>query len=160
MEPSELRASATIVISAPQEDLYSFIADMPRIGEISPVCNGGNWEGADRGVGATFVGSNTRGDRTWQARMRIAVADPSREFAWDNLGEATQPYDEKVAGNVRWTYLFEPVESGTRVTESWSVLPGSRILEALDDPRIVGLPKMTQESIEETLEGLKQLFEA
>ena len=32
---------ASIVIAAPAEELYAFIADMPRMGEVSPVCVGG-----------------------------------------------------------------------------------------------------------------------
>ena len=129
-------------------------------GEISPVCTGGTWETEARGVGATFVGSNTVGDHTWQARMRVAVAEPSQEFSWENMGEATAPLDEETVPNVRWTYTFEPDGDGTRVTESWTVLPGSKVLEALDDSRLSGLPKMTQDGIEQTLANLKRCFES
>ena len=160
MELHELQATASLVISASPEDLYSFIADMPRVGEVSPVCTGGTWETESRGLGATFIGSNTRGERTWQARRRVVVAEPSAAFAWDNVGEATAPLDAGASANARWTYTFEPVDGGTLVTESWEVLPGSRVLEALDNPRVASLPGMTQGGMEETLENLKKVFES
>ena len=86
MDLSDFTASGRITIDAPPEVLFDFIADMPAMGEISPQCTGGEWRSDARGVGALFVGSNAIAERTWQAQMRVLVADRPREFAWENMG--------------------------------------------------------------------------
>ena len=47
--------------------------------------HGGEWESDLRSVGATFIGSNTSGDHSWQAYPRHRCRSTSR-FAWENLG--------------------------------------------------------------------------
>jgi hypothetical protein len=159
MSLPDLQASASIVIAAPPETLYAFIADMPRVGEISPVCTGGEWEGTSREVGATFVGSNTSGERTWQARMRVTVADAPREFAWENIGDASQPVPEVAEPAARWGYVFTPVEGGTKVDETWKMLLSGPRLETIGEDRLKSLPAANQAALEQTLERLKGLFE-
>ncbi|MET0626897.1 MAG: SRPBCC family protein [Acidimicrobiia bacterium] len=160
MDISPLHASGSIVIAAPPDALYDFIADMPSVGEISAQCTGGVWESDARGVGALFVGSNTRGEFTWKARMRVAVADPGREFAWENLGDAGAPAAADAVGLVRWGYTFEPVAGGTRVEETWRILRAYPELEAGDAGLPERLPQMMDRAIEKTLATLKAKFEA
>jgi hypothetical protein len=117
MDHSQFRAAASLVIDATPEELYDFIADMPRMREISPVCVGGEWEGEARGVGATFMGSNSMPTRNWQARMRVVAADRPRAYAWCNLGGAGLPLSDDLPHNVRWSYEFTPVEGGTRLKQ-------------------------------------------
>ena len=156
MDISPFTASGSIVIAAPPEALYDFIADMPAIGEISPQCIGGEWQGEERGVGARFIGSNAAGERTWQALMRVIVADRPREFAWENLG-AVDWADS--APLVRWGYTFEPVQDGTRVEETWRILQSYSALEALAAPAREGIPGWMQDNIAQTLDNLKARFE-
>ena len=61
---------ARIVVNTSPEAAYDLIADMPRMGEISPECTGGTWASGAHGLGAIFIGSNTAGDRTWQRQIR------------------------------------------------------------------------------------------
>jgi hypothetical protein len=159
MDLSDLQASATTVINVPPEKLYEFIADMPRVGEISPVCTGGEWEDDRRGVGATFIGSNTTSQRTWQARMRVTVADQSMEFAWENIGDATKPVPDDVQPAARWGYTFAAVDGGTRVDETWQMLISSAQLEALGEERLKRIPERNRTAMEATLAKLKALFE-
>jgi hypothetical protein len=70
-----LRCEHRVTIAAASDELYDYIADMPRVGEISRQCTGGVWEGDERGIGAAFIGSNTMGERSWRARMRVTVAE-------------------------------------------------------------------------------------
>jgi hypothetical protein len=158
MDFTTFRASASTVVAAPAEDLYAFVADMPRIGEVSPECTGGRWESEARGVGATFIGSNTEGDRSWQRRLRVAVADAPREFAWENLGDPTQPPPDGEGGPVRWSYTFTPVADGTEVVETWSLQEHPRLVE-LGEETLRMVQSRSQAGIEQTLVRLKQLFE-
>ena len=110
--------SARIVVSATASQVYDLVADLPRMGEWSPECAAVEWEDAHAGpvVGARFVGHNRTGPRKlirWSRRGRVLVADPGHEFAF-----ATE---EGAREGVVWRYRFEPVDGGTRVTESYEV---------------------------------------
>jgi len=156
MDISPFTASARLAIVAPPETLYDFIADMPAIGAISPQCTGGEWRSDERGVGALFVGSNTQGDNTWQAQMRVVAADRPREFAWENLGAVDWPDARPLA---RWGYTFEPAADGTIVEETWRILESYSTLEALPEAHRAGLTPWFQHNIEQTLGNLKARFE-
>ncbi len=106
------------VIDAPAEQLYDMVADMPRMGEWSRECATVEWtEGATGpAVGAHFVGHNCTGPRgiiKWSRRGTVRTAERGREFAF-----ATE---EGGVEGTTWRYRFEPVEGGTRVTESYTV---------------------------------------
>jgi hypothetical protein len=133
---------------------------MPRIGEVSPVCVGGRWETQERGVGATFVGSNVRGDRSWDQRMRVVVADPPHQFAWENIGGSVTPPSLVGARLARWSYCFTRVDAGTRVDESWRVLDLDRQIDAVGRDAIVALTRSNRDGIRQTLAALKVRFEA
>jgi hypothetical protein len=156
MDLRDLQASASVVIAAPPDKLYEFISDMPRIGEISPECTGGEWESSSGTVGATFIGSNASGGISWQARMRVAVAEPPREFAWENMGGVAAGDGEP---NARWRYVFTPVVGGTQVEETWKMLRILPQLEARGEDFVSGLPEVRRKNMEETLARLKALYE-
>jgi len=160
MDTSPFTASASVVVAAPPLAVYDLIADMPAMGEISPQCTGGEWETDERGVGARFVGSNTAGERTWQARMRVCVADPGREFAWENLGSPDDPVSDDAVALVRWGYAFEPVEGGTRVVESWRIVHAYPELVATSERFRAALPGLMLAMMEQTLENLRARFES
>jgi hypothetical protein len=106
------------VVSATASQVYDLVADLPRMGEWSPECAAVEWEDAHAGpvVGARFVGHSRTGPRKlirWSRRGRVLVADPGHEFAF-----ATE---EGGREGVVWRYRFEPVDGGTRVTESYEV---------------------------------------
>lgn len=110
----KLSFSESIVIAGEPGRLYEMVADVTRMGEWSPVCKRCWWDDdADQGVDSWFTGHNETPERTWETRSRVAAAEPGREFAFVVGGD-----------RVRWGYHFEPVEGGTRVTESWEPLPG------------------------------------
>jgi hypothetical protein len=155
MDISSFHAAGRIVIEGSPEDLYDFIADMPRMGEISSQCTGGEWQSDDRGAGAHFLGSNKRDDHTWRALQRVQVADRGREFAWENIG--AKGWEIPL---VRWGYTFEPVDGGTQVEETWRILQSYPQLEALDDASRAGMPGYFASDIRATLAKLKVLFES
>ncbi len=108
-----LSLAESVTIDCPPEVLYDMVADVTGMGEWSPVCKACWWEdGAPGQVGSTFRGRNETPERTWETVSTVVVAERAREFAWVVNG-----------GWVRWGYRFEPAGGGTRVTESWEMLP-------------------------------------
>ena len=110
--------SRSVVVQAPAERVYALVADLSRMGEWSPECQRVEWlEGSDGPAeGARFVGHNKGGPgglMKWSRRGRVLTADPGREFAF-----ATEEGGKE---GVEWRYRLEPVEGGTRVTESYEV---------------------------------------
>jgi polyketide cyclase/dehydrase/lipid transport protein len=108
-----LHHDGSIVIARSPEDLFTLVSDVTRMGDWSPVCKACWWdEGGGPHVGATFTGRNELPERTWETRSEVVAADPGREFAW-----------VVTMTGARWGYTFEPVEGGTKVTESWDLPP-------------------------------------
>jgi polyketide cyclase/dehydrase/lipid transport protein len=147
--------SQELVIETTPEHLYDLVADLTRMGEWSPECERVEWVDGATGPaeGSRFVGHNRGGPFRrfrWSRRGRVLVADRGREFAF-----ATEEGGRE--GTV-WRYRFEPVESGTRVTESYE----ARWLPAW--ARIVDIPsnryRELQEAMRHTLEKLKSAVDA
>ncbi|MDA8061523.1 MAG: SRPBCC family protein [Actinomycetota bacterium] len=155
MKPGELSLSGSVVVAgrAPEE-LYEMVADVTRMGEWSPVCTGGSWlDGNGPQVGARFVGRNQTPERTWETTCTVVAAEPGRELAW-----------VVNAGWVRWGYSFEPVEGGTRVTESWEVLPAgvegfAERFGADADAQLANRKEAARSGIPTTLQALKAAAE-
>jgi hypothetical protein len=105
-----------IMVMCPPDVAYDLVADVQRMGELSPVCNECWWDaGDDAREGAWFTGRNELDGRTWETRCQIAVANRGQEFTFVVGGIAN--------GTARWSYSFEPIAQGTRVAESWEILP-------------------------------------
>ncbi len=150
----DLTHSGSIVVAASPEEVYDLVSDVTRTGEWSPVCVACWWdEGATGAAGDWFTGRNVTPARTWETRSVVAVADRGREFAW------------LVGGSrARWGYTLEPVEGGTRLTESWEFLPGGLALMeeryGEDAPREVQVrTRAAHEGIPVTLAAIKRIAE-
>ena len=103
-------------IQASPEALYDVVADVTRTPELSPEVASCEWlDGASGpGVGVRFRARNHAGrGPDWHNTPVITVAERGREFAFSRT--------EKGAGTIVWQYLFTAEESGTRVTESYTV---------------------------------------
>ena len=151
-----LRAdSEQAIVDAPSEVVYDLVSDMPRMGEWSPECRRVAWTGDVTGPaeGATFVGHNRGGPRQllrWSRAGRVLVAERGKEFAFVT--------EEGGRESTVWRYRLEPVDGGTRVTESYEV----RWIPAW--ARIVDVPtnrhRELREAMRHTLERLKAAAEA
>ena len=161
MDVSGYTHSDSITVAAPPEQVYAIVSDVTRIGELSPVCAEGKWsEGAaDAKAGGWFTGHNKIGEFTWDTQCRIDVADAGKEFTFTNCG-ATGDVEL-----VRWGYRFEPDGDGTKVTETWQVLPAYPDFVRGDNPdmdvkaRIDGMAQMARDGIKDTLANLKRVVE-
>ena len=146
--------AAEIVVAVPPQQLYDLVSDVTRTGEWSPICEACWWdEGAGPQAGAWFTGRNATPERTWETRSQVAVAEPGREFTWLVGGRL-----------VRWSYLLEPVEGGTRLTEAWEFLPaGLQMFEEKygdDAPaQVAERTAAARRSVPVTLERIKEIAE-
>jgi len=146
--------SHSVVIEAPAERIYALVADLPRMGEWSPECQRVEWlEGSDGpSAGARFVGHNRGGPGgllKWSRRGRVLIADPGRWFAFVT--------EEGGREGVQWEYRFEPVEGGTRVTESYEVHRIPTWARIVDVP--TNRARELREALRHTLERLKHAAE-
>jgi hypothetical protein len=161
MDLTPYQHTESVTVACAPEEAYAVIADVSRIGELSPVCASGQWDDPATGAapGAWFTGHNAIGEFTWDTRCRVDVAEPGREFTFTNCG------GDGTSELVRWGYTFEPADGGTRVTESWQVLPDYEGFVLAGDPdadvaaNIGGMAGMAREGIAATLAKLKQVAE-
>jgi hypothetical protein len=151
----ELTHSDSVVVATSPEALYDLVSDVTRTGEWSPICRACWWdEGASAEVGAWFTGRNEVPGRTWETRSQVVAADRGREFAFLVGGRL-----------VRWAFTFEPVDGGTRLTESWEFLPAGIALfhERYGDDaqrQIEDRTRAAHEGIPATLAAIKRIAEA
>jgi hypothetical protein len=101
--------TVSTVVAASPETLYALVGDVTRMGEWSPETVEADWlDGATGPVaGARFTGRNRIGSTAWTTKPVVTVADPGRTFAFRVPG----------GSGATWTYTFERVDGGTRVTE-------------------------------------------
>ena len=117
----EFEVSGSIVVAVDPATAYDAVSDVRQMGRWSPENLGAVVMGGfgHAYVGMRFVGDNKRGPVRWQTECVVTVADPGRRFAFDvrryGFGRFMVPV--RVAS---WAYDFEPVDGGTRVTETWS----------------------------------------
>lgn len=142
-------ASQTVFMKASPEALYDMIADVTRMGAWSPACVGATW---DDGAGPKavedqwFTGHNVVGERAYDAHCQITAASRPDTIAWMQGG--------KDQGLTEWRYTFAPVEGGTEVTESWTLLrpfPADRV----EPERVPAIRAGFEANIQETLTRLK-----
>jgi hypothetical protein len=149
-----LTHAGSVVVRATPEEIYDLVSDVTRTGEWSPVCTGCWWdEGASGQVGEWFTGRNQVPGRTWETRSQVVAAERGREFAWVVGGKL-----------VRWGFTLEPVDAGTRLTETWEFLPagqeffaeryGDRAPAQVDDRT-----RAAHEGIPATLAAIKRIAE-
>lgn len=149
------RDSEDVVVAAPAAHIYDMVSDLPRMGEWSPECQHVEWiEGSDAPVaGARFVGHNRGGPRgilKWSRKGRVLVAEPAREFTF-----ATEEGGKE---GVIWSYRLEPIDGGTKVTESYEVTTIPAWARIVDVP--TNRARELREGMRHTLAQLRAAAEA
>lgn len=112
------------VVAASPDEVWQRISDIGFPAEVSPELQHVEWlDGAEEpGVGARFVGHNERGELQWSVTCEITECDPPRAFAWTPLYRPDDPEDPEPLAT--WRFDLEPVDGGTRVTQSVLLGPG------------------------------------
>ncbi|OXM65616.1 SRPBCC family protein [Amycolatopsis vastitatis] len=148
MEPT---ISRSIDVPATPAAVWSWVTDLPRMGELSPENVGGRWlDGTGPALGARFRGRNRNGELRWWTRVRVVAFEPDRRFAFD----VRTPLGSRVS---RWEYVLAPSATGCLVTENWYRI-GSWVVRKFMGPRVTGRadrPGYNVRSIEHTLAALE-----
>ena len=104
-------------IEASPEVLYDILSDVTRTPERTPDIVRCEWIDGATGParGARFKAINKQGrGPNWSNKPVVTVADPGREFTFTR----TEPF----AGTIEWKHVLTAEGTGTRVTESYTVL--------------------------------------
>jgi len=138
--------SESITVAAPPEVVFAIVADPrqhARIDGSGTVLE--SVSGPERlSQGAQF-GMSMRIGLPYRITNRVVEFDEGRLIAWRHLG------------GHRWRYELEPVEGGTRVTESFDYSHYPALKAAAIDA--LGLPARNRRGIRETLTRLKAAAE-
>ncbi len=100
-----LSVDVSRTVAASPERVYALISDITRMGEWSPETYAARW----REPGRRFTGSNRIGPfYRWRMTATVTEAAPGRAFAFATAWPSSSS----------WRYDLEPVDGGTRITES------------------------------------------
>lgn len=119
--PRILTVSDSIDVAVDPLVAYEQVSDLTQMGRWSPENLGATVPepGQPAHVGMTFVGYNRRGPARWRTWCTVTAADPGRRLAFrvHTFGVGIPLIKAPIA---EWAYDFEPVDGGTRVTETWT----------------------------------------
>ncbi|WP_018157761.1 SRPBCC family protein [Demetria terragena] len=116
----ELTVSDHVTIAVSPLVAWEAVSDVTQMGRWSPENTGASVDTeGEVSVGTTFVGRNRRGPVRWATGCTVTTAAPGERFAFQvrRYGLRTPRVPVRIA---TWAYDFEPVEGGTRVTETWT----------------------------------------
>jgi len=118
--PDGFRSSGSVSapVAAPAETVWELVADVTRIGELSPECHRAEWlDGGDAPVvGARFRGHNRWKLNRWSRICEVVEAEPGRAFAF-----RTVPGWGPLADSTTWRYDLRPTDDGCEITQSYEV---------------------------------------
>jgi uncharacterized protein YndB with AHSA1/START domain len=142
-------------VDAPPEVVWNVVADLDRMGEWSPECYRVEWlDGAvsPATAGARFKGWNRYGRMRWSVTCEVKSAEVGRELAWSTV--------ERGRELVRWCYRFDPVDGGTRVTESFEVRWLPFVARLAEDVLMRDRDRRRLDSMRATLDRIRVVAEA
>jgi Polyketide cyclase / dehydrase and lipid transport len=166
----ELRAR--IHVSATPDEIYDVVSDLPRSGEWSPECQGGEWiSGEASAVGSVFRGENLRSEEVvawaplvrgvWHTECRITEADPGRTFRWMMLSHAGAEQESV------WGFDIESADGGAVLTHHFRMGKATagihKIVAELDEDKRARFvdewsAKLAQD-LTDTLDRIKSVIE-
>lgn len=148
------RVSVTRVIAVTPDVLFAVLADPARHLEIdgSGTLRGfGEASGTRLALGSKF-GMSMRHGLPYKMVNEVVEFEDDRLIAWKPRLDGPA-FIGSLTGSVIWRYAFEPVEGGTRVTETWD--PSESKMSWMLG--LLGEQKSAQANMEKTLERLEDL---
>lgn len=111
-------------VAASPAQVWAVLSDPTRVGEWSHECRTATWvDGHSRAVvGARFRGDNQVRSFRWSRTCTITELEPERLLVYRTAGGL--PSD-----STEWRFRLEPVEGGTRITQSFRILKFPRVME-------------------------------
>jgi hypothetical protein len=127
MSQVQKSSCVAVVVEARPEEVWRVVSDVTRIGEWSHECRSAQWVDDADGPrpGARFRGRNRAGWARWSRISEIVTLDPPREMVWRTVPTRLFP------DSTEWQLLVEPVDGGTRITQTFGVLRGPWLLDRL-----------------------------
>ena len=147
-EESEKKVSVSRIIPHPPEAIFELLSSPS--GHVRIDGSGmvqGDVSGPERlELGSSFRMKMKLGVVPYRIKSTVKEFEENRLIAWGHFG------------GHRWRYELEPVDGGTRVTETfdWSTAPGpaQRVIE------MAGYPTQHPANMEATLERIEQVLDA
>jgi uncharacterized protein YndB with AHSA1/START domain len=138
-------ATGSVVVAAPPAEVFALLADPRRHAEID---GSGTVQQVVEAPERLELGSQFSMGMKMGASYRTANTvvefEPDRLIAWKHFA----PH--------RWRYELEPVEGGTRVTETWDASRYSAV--TFLPVRALGFPAKAQRAVDGTLQRLRERF--
>ncbi|HEY7437938.1 MAG TPA: SRPBCC family protein [Acidimicrobiia bacterium] len=141
------------IIPAPPDKIFDLLADPAKHREIDGSgtvrnCKGGSQRLA---LGSKF-GMSMKIGIPYSMVSTVIEFDEDRRIAWQTWPPVK--FSDKLAGGRIWRYELEPVDGGTRVTETWDISQ-ERVKVFVRAAR-----NKTRENMEQTLARIEQLVTA
>jgi uncharacterized protein YndB with AHSA1/START domain len=113
-----------VEVAATPGQVWSVLSDPTRVGEWSHECHTVTWVDGHTvaAVGAKFRGNNQVKGFKWSRTCTITELDPERLLVYRTSGGL--PPD-----STEWRFRLEPVDAGTRITQSFRILKFPRLME-------------------------------
>lgn len=116
--PPLFQVSARVQVASTSEQVYSVVSDLPRSGEWSTECRGGDWVfGQPATVGSVFRGENYRAPDVvawapvvrgeWTTESEVVTAEAPRVFAWAMRNKAGEKQESV------WSFEIEDAPEGS-----------------------------------------------
>jgi uncharacterized protein YndB with AHSA1/START domain len=143
----------SVDIAATPDVVWSLVSDLRRMGEWSPQCRKMFVFGKQVKRGTRTFNINAQGKLRWPTNAKVVTFEPNRSLAFKIVENRTV-----------WTYDLEPIEGGTRLTESRTAPSGVSGVSNFLTRRVLGgtenFEKGLGGGINQTLERIKAAAEA
>lgn len=143
------------VIRAPAEAIFALLADPTRHPDIdgSGAVKRAKADAPQRLALGSKFGMSMRVGIPYSMVNTVIEFEDNRRIAW----QARPPgFVGRFSAGRIWRYELEPVEGGTRVTESWDLSQDKQRMFL----RLGGLPDKTRTNMQKTLERIEELTSA
>ena len=122
----QLENGVSVTVDADLDDVWEVVRDPTRVGEWSHECVAATWLGAATAAvpGARFRGRNRAGLFRWGRVCEVLSAAPY-ELRWRTVPTVLYPDSSE------WRISLEAATGGTRISQHFRVVRGSKVLSVL-----------------------------